>query len=418
MKIIHTADWHIGQNFYEYDRKAEHLLFLTWLKKITGKLRIDVLLIAGDIFDSPNPSAESQKTYYTFLREITNENPQLQVIIIAGNHDSAARIEAPNPLLEIMNITTRGIVRHTAEGDIDYDDLIIPLNAGGFCLAVPYLRQGDYPETESYSESVKTMYSELYRLAIEKQPVENSEFQPVIAMGHLHTAGAEISENDRSERTIIGGLEFVPSKAFPEGLAYTALGHLHRGQKMSGHDNIRYSGAPIPMSFAEKNNRQGVVFVEIEDNNESAHGETGDLFGNNYSVKIEHIDFEDAVRLISLPKEPAPLEDVLREIKELPEGEITCMSPYLEIKILITGPEPSMRHMIEKALTGKAVRLARISATTLEYKQETKAVNLEKLREASPMSIAEKIFEKQYGGEKMPESMKKLLHAVIQEVEQ
>ena len=119
MKILHTADWHLGQTFYEYDRREEHLHFLEWLKQQIRQHEIDVLLIAGDVFDSPNPSAESQRMYYRFLREVTSENPSLQIIIIAGNHDSAARLEAPNPLLEDMNVTVRGVVRRNAEGDID-----------------------------------------------------------------------------------------------------------------------------------------------------------------------------------------------------------------------------------------------------------------------------------------------------------
>ena len=119
MKILHTADWHLGQTFYEYDRREEHLHFLEWLKQQIRQHEIDVLLIAGDVFDSPNPSAESQRMYYRFLREVTSENPSVQIIIIAGNHDSAARLEAPNPLLENMNVTVRGVVRRNAEGDID-----------------------------------------------------------------------------------------------------------------------------------------------------------------------------------------------------------------------------------------------------------------------------------------------------------
>ena len=188
MKIIHSADWHLGQSFYEFDRKTEHLSFLTWLKNIIKKLNIDVLLIAGDVFDSPNPSADSQKLFYTFLREISNENPLLQVIITAGNHDSAARLEAPNPLLESMNITVKGVIKRSPEGVIDFEHLIVPLNGGGYWLAVPYLRQGDYPEAENYSKSIKVMYDELYKFATEKLSGKNNVFEPIIAMGHLHTA--------------------------------------------------------------------------------------------------------------------------------------------------------------------------------------------------------------------------------------
>ena len=101
-------------------------IFLEWLKQQIRQHEIDVLLIAGDVFDSPNPSAESQRMYYRFLREVTSENPSVQIIIIAGNHDSAARLEAPNPLLENMNVTVRGVVRRNAEGDIDLQHLIVP----------------------------------------------------------------------------------------------------------------------------------------------------------------------------------------------------------------------------------------------------------------------------------------------------
>ena len=211
MKILHTADWHLGQTFYEYDRREEHFHFLEWLKQQIKQHEIDVLLIAGDVFDSPNPSAESQRVYYRFLREVTSENPSLQIVIIAGNHDSAARLEAPNPLLEDMNIIVRGTVRRNAEGDIDLQHLIVPLYTEGkvtaYCLAVPYLRQGDYPSAENYSKGVQQLYEQLFNKVKEKGI-------PVVAMGHLQATGSEISEDDRSERTVIGGLECVSPDAF------------------------------------------------------------------------------------------------------------------------------------------------------------------------------------------------------------
>ena len=131
MKILHTADWHLGQTFYEYSRYDEHVRFLDWLRRQIKERKIDVLLVAGDIFDGPNPSAESQRLYYSFLRRVTAECPALQIIIIAGNHDSAARLEAPNPLLEEMNITVRGVVKRDADGDIDLAHLIIPIYKPG-----------------------------------------------------------------------------------------------------------------------------------------------------------------------------------------------------------------------------------------------------------------------------------------------
>ncbi|MDR1524887.1 MAG: exonuclease SbcCD subunit D C-terminal domain-containing protein [Tannerella sp.] len=413
MNIIHTADWHLGQSFYEYDRKAEHACFLQWLEDTVRELGADILLIAGDVFDSPNPSAESQKVYFSFLRRITHENPMLQIIITAGNHDSAARLEAPNPLLEEMNITVRGIVRRDTNGDIDYEHLIVPLNKGGYCLAAPYLRQGDYPDAENYSASVKALYDKLYETALAKTE-DGRIFAPIIAMGHLQATGSEISENDRSERTIIGGLECVSPEAFSDGIIYTALGHLHRGQRVSGRENVRYAGAPVPMSFAEKNNKQGVLFIRIND--VAPVDSSGLPAKNKYDISIKRIEFENAVELISIPRDAMPLNDVLDEIKKLPEGEITERSPYLEIKVLITEPEPSMRHQIEELLNGKSVRLARIAAVTQQYESNDHAISYETLKTISPIDMALKIYRQQYGDE-MPEPMLKLLHKTIREAE-
>lgn len=393
MILLHTADWHIGQTFFEYDRKAEHLQFLAWLKKQIHDLTVDVLLIAGDVFDSPNPSAESQKMYYRFLREITAENPNLQIIIIAGNHDSAARLEAPNPLLEDMNITVRGVVKRNTDGEIDFKHMVIPINKGGYCLAVPYLRQGDYPHAETYAQGVKAMYEAIFEQV-------KDEKQPIIAMGHLQATGSEISENDRSERTVIGGLECISPDSFAKEITYTALGHLHRGQRVSGRENVRYAGSPLPMSFAEKNNRQGIVLIDITE-----------------TTKIERVLFDAPIKLLSIPSEPMPLSRVLDEIAALPDGEISETSPYLEVKVLITEPEPSLRHQIEQALKTKSIRLARIAAITPKYETDAKVITYEELQTINPIDMANDIFKRKYGGEDMPETMKCLLQGVIQEIE-
>jgi exonuclease SbcD len=393
MKIIHTADWHLGQTFYEYDRKMEHSIFLEWLKEQIRAFSVDVLLIAGDIFDSPNPSAESQRMYYRFLREVTAENLNLQIIIIAGNHDSAARLEAPNPLLESMNISVRGVIKRTCEGDIDFDHLIIPLNKGGYCLAVPYLRQGDYPDAETYAQGVQKMYESLYGALKDKK-------NPVIAMGHLQATGSEISVDDRAERTIIGGLECVSPDSFSHEITYTALGHLHRAQRVSKRENVRYAGAPLPMSFAERNNKQGVTLIEISE-----------------STKIERIAFDPPVKLVSIPAQPAPFDKALDEIEKLPDGEINERSPYLEIKILITEPEPSLRHNIEEALKTKSVRLARIMAAAPKRAYAKQTITYEELQTINPMDMATDIYRRRFGGEEMPDKMATLLQDIIQKTE-
>lgn len=401
MRLLHTADWHIGQYFFGYDRKEEHKFFFEWLKKTIREYNADALLVSGDVFDSPNPSAESQKIYFRFLREVSLGNPNLQIIITAGNHDSAARLEAPGPLLEDMNIRIKGIIRKNEDGLIDYQNLFVPLSKdnqiNGWCIAVPYLRQGDYPNAESYSKGVKEMYDNLYNELLKvKEP-----HVPIIVMGHLQATGSEVSENDRSERTIIGGLECISPEVFDhKDIVYTALGHLHKAQRVSGRENVRYSGSPLPMSFAEKNYKQGINLIEIE---------------KDELKQISRIDFEPPVKLISLPKTPKPLDEVLSEISQLPNGEVHSDSPYLELKVLITEPEPSMRNQIEEALKGKSVRLTSAVPYKLKHNKESKAITYEELRTINPMEMAEDVFLSRFGNE-MPDSMKSLLQNVIEEV--
>lgn len=394
MKIIHTADWHLGQTFYGYDRSKEHVLFLDWLCNIIKERSIDLLLIAGDIFDTPNPSAEAQRMYYHFLKRVTQENEGLQIIATAGNHDSAARIEAPSPLLNVFNVHVSGVVHYRNE-EIDYDSMIIPIVGNGCCLAVPYLRHNDHPEAESYSKGVAKMYSALYERARERG------YSPIIAMGHLQASGAEVSVGDTSEHAVIGGMEGIETGFADEGIIYTALGHLHKAQRVGRKENIRYSGAPLPMSFAELRNNQGVTEVTI--------------VGNN--VSHEHITFDTPVKLLSIPAKPQPIDTVLEEIAALPSGEPGDNTPFLEIKVLVTTIDPSIRQRIDDALRNKAVRLANIAATSNIGRDngEGRPMTYDEFKRTEPLDLIKEIYKR--GKKKdMPEHIEKLLTEVINEL--
>lgn len=402
MKLLHTADWHIGQQFHGYDRKLEHLHFFDWLKKTIKTQEIDVLLIAGDVFDSPNPSAESQRLYYSILKALSTENPQLQIVIIAGNHDSAGRLEAPSVLLEEMNIHVRGSVKKKDKGEIDYENLFIPLKKNNvteaWCIAVPYLRQGDYPTAENYNAGVTSMYNSLYENLIKIK----QKNQAIIFMGHLQATGSEVSEDDRSERTIIGGLEAISPNMFDHpDVVYTALGHLHKAQRVSKKENVRYAGSPLPMSFAEKFYKQGANLIEINENK---------------LLSIDRLEYQPLISLVSIPKEAKPLAEVLEELSQLEEGEKTDTSPFLEVKVLITEPEPSMRHQIEEALSDKKARL--VVATPFKqqvHTNKTNTISYERLKTLTPLEMAEDIFSKSYGTE-MPEKLKSLIVEVMEEI--
>lgn len=390
IKILHTADWHLGQTFYNYDRKWEHKAFLDWLIDKTAEIKADVLLICGDVFDNQNPSAEAQSLYYSFLKKITDINPELQIIIIAGNHDSASRLEAPNPLLETMNITVKGLINRDENGEIDFNNLIIPLRKGGNVLAVPYLRQGDYPSSKEYGLGVETIYKELYQRV-------NKDERPIISLGHLHAINSSINENDRSERIIMGGLDNINLDVFDNEIDYLALGHLHRHQRVGGKENFRYSGSPLPMSFAEKNYKHGVVLVNYDK-----------------EVEIEFIPYPSPIELISIPDRPQELEEVLEAINTLPEGKVDETTSFLEIKVLITEVNPEMRISIENALKNKKIKLCRIESIhpKRDNNSEGKEPLSQDLRSIEPMEMALSYYKKLYDNE-MPEDLEKMLRDLV-----
>lgn len=420
LHIIHTADWHLGQTFFGYDREAEHDAFLNWLADTLAERQTDVLLIAGDVFDVANPSAAAQRRFYHFLREANRRNPGLQIIVIAGNHDSAVRLEAPNPLLEELNTAIVGLVGRKANGEIDFDSLLLPLYdrkgiRQAWCMTVPYLRPGDYPSSgepeDTYWDGLNRMYTQLSAYAASlRMPGE-----ALVAMGHLHATGAELSDDDRSERVIMGGLESVSAAAFSEEIAYTALGHIHKAQRIGGKETIRYAGSPLPMSFSEKNYRHQVVEVSIE-------GER--------VTRIESLSIPLLAGLIRVPEQPAAPAEVLEQLAALPDtAGATSVSaseeqnhaidrwPYLEVRVLLTEPEPGFRHRVEEALAGKAVRLTSIvpAYPKRETEETRSSVAYSDLQKIDPLEMLRHTFSAKYAGE-LPDEMKELFQEVMREV--
>ncbi|MFW0715093.1 exonuclease SbcCD subunit D [Pedobacter sp. N23S346] len=408
MKILHTADWHIGQLFHEYDRTPEHQQFLNWLVQTLQDEKIDVLLISGDVFDISNPAAASIKMFYTFLNQATKANPNLQIIITAGNHDSASRLEAPKPLLESSNVHIIGLVEKDAEGNINYEKLLVPIHdASGdikiWCLAVPFLRMGDYPAiadcANPYTEGVTALYEEAFQYA----NLKKQNGQTIIGMGHLHTHHAEISDLDKTERLIMGGVECIPATAFHPDLKYVALGHIHKAQRIGGKEHIRYSGSPLPMSFSELNYKHQVIVFELEEE----------------ISNLKTIEIPLFVPLLRIPLKPLPLHEVIALLEQLPIiDQHSEIAPYLEVRVLLDGPEPALRHKIETALMGKKVRLAKIESINPASKEKaSEFITQEKLSELQPLDVFNKIYQSRYNSE-VPSTLLQLFQQVAQEVNQ
>lgn len=269
MRIISTSDWHIGNVFHGNDRLPEHKHFLGWLLRQLKESRPDALLIAGDVFDNGNPSAAAQAAYYEFLADATRLCPDLQIIITAGNHDSAPRIEAPRPLLSRYKVEIRGTVRRFwKEGEWinDYDDLIIPVvNREGekiVVLAVPYLRS-DVVHNGDYSKGVNDFLRTLTLKARELHPDCK-----LLMMTHMYAKGADIAKTDASEKIVIGGQEEVNMEGWTDHPDYMTCGHIHKRQQVWNTDWARYTGSILPMSFAEMDYTHGVDLITTDDRGE------------------------------------------------------------------------------------------------------------------------------------------------------
>jgi len=256
LKILHSSDWHLGQRFFDETRLEEQKSFLDYLLNLIKTENIQALIIAGDIFDTANPSRDAEKLYYDFLLQCSKFN-SFQIIIIAGNHDSASHLEAPKRLLESLNIYVIGALPD------DIDELLIPLgtdksNPKAWLAAVPFLRDRDVRQAV-IGEQFDDMQSKTTQGIINCYKNISDEIQnniksdtdiPIIATGHLSLLGSTISESERSIH--IGNLGSISDKRLSDCcFDYLALGHLHSPQSVGKSNKIFYSGSPIPLSFSE-----------------------------------------------------------------------------------------------------------------------------------------------------------------------
>ncbi|CAH0993902.1 Nuclease SbcCD subunit D [Emticicia aquatica] len=260
MKILHTADWHLGKKLHKHDLSKDHQMFLDWLINLIQEKSIDLLLISGDIFDLANPPIEARTMYYWFLRQMIQL--KCKIIVTGGNHDSALMLDAPKEILQLLDIKVVGGATNPIVNEIvALENLVV--------CAVPYLRDADLRqaiEGESGTSRIENV-----RLGIKKHYDELAEIcqkkylnVPIIAMGHLYANGSISSESEREIQ--IGNLASVDGNDFSKTFNYVALGHIHRPQIIGGNERIRYSGSPIPLSFSEKNDQKIVIILEVSEN--------------------------------------------------------------------------------------------------------------------------------------------------------
>lgn len=392
MKLIHTADWHLGQSFHGQERHVEHRAFLAWLLDTLVARQADALLVAGDIFDVVNPSLAAQALLYDFIVETHEQMPRLEIVLIAGNHDSGNRVELPAPLMRRLNTHALGRVYWRDDGDLDAERLLVPLTdvdgaTRAWCLALPFLRpaevtgagvradEKDDGAPNDYVAGINRVHTRL----IEAARARRQPGQALVAMSHAHLHGAAVSE--ASERPIvIGGEESISAALFPDDIAYVALGHLHRAQQV-GEDRIRYSGSPLPLDFSEVSYPHQVVEVVLK----------GEALAATEALPVPR---PVAMHRIG----PAPLEQVLAKLAALEDDPDQPRDrwPWLEVRVELETPIPDLRARVEAALEGKALRLLRLERRLprVEGKDAPARIDLESL---GPRKLFERTWADRWG---------------------
>ena len=274
LTLLHTSDWHLGRKLYGKNRYDEFATFLSWLTETIVQHNVDVLIVAGDIFDVTTPTNRAQTLYYEFLGEVTKLCCQ-HIVIVAGNHDSPSLLDAPKQFLKHLNVHVIG----TACEDIANEVLTLTDKTGSpYCIitAVPYLRDRDVRGSvagESADDKdakvvagIKAHYDEVATIAKSKQDQmikAHGRHIPIIATGHLFASGGKTTDDDGVRELYVGSLGKISADMFDESFDYVALGHLHVPQRVGGCEHIRYSGSPLAMGFGEARQQKQVLLVQF-----------------------------------------------------------------------------------------------------------------------------------------------------------
>lgn len=264
MKILHTADWHIGKKLHKHELAEDFELFMDWLCGQISTLKVDVLLVSGDIFDLANPSSEARRQYYRSLKRLRKLD--CRIILTGGNHDSPAMLDAPRELLRELEMEVIGGLPE------DLEECIIPVSGKTgqpevIIAALPFLRDPDLrnaAEGSTYEDRLQAVQQGIQQIFSNAAELCRSKYPgiPAVAMGHLFAAGMETSESEREIQ--LGNQAAFQASQFGEYFSYIALGHIHKPQRVTAAVPTFYSGSPIPLSFSERKDEKRVLLLDTD----------------------------------------------------------------------------------------------------------------------------------------------------------
>ena len=383
MRVLHTSDWHLGRTLFSQSRYHEHAAFLDWLLETLERESIDLLLVAGDIFDTTTPSHRAQELYYAFLARAASTCCR-HVVVIAGNHDSPTLLNAPAALLKGLNVHVVAAMQ-----DDPRDEVIILKGESreleALICAVPYLRERDLRRSEAF-ESIEerdlkmvTGVKEHYHRVIESAKVIRDDLQseshiPLIVMGHLFMTGGVVEEGDGVRELYIGHLGEISATIFPGDIDYLALGHLHRMQRIGAKEHFRYSGAPLPMGFSEAGQQKMILMVAIDSQGE---------------IAIESVNIPTLQRLKQISGD---LDEILVSLEDLKREQ---GSTWVEVIYQGDSQVTDLRQRIDAMVAESSIRVLRIENRRII--ERVMSVDSEgeplSLKELTPQQVFERALE-------------------------
>lgn len=385
MRIIHTSDWHLGQNFFNQSRKDEHQAFLDWLLTQIQEQNINAVIVSGDIFDTGTPPSYAREMLNRFV--VCVNQLDCALILIAGNHDSVATLNESKHLMAYLNTH----VITTASNDCS-KQLITLINSdgstGAYVCAIPFLRPRDIiiskekqnlqDKQQILSEAIQQHYHHLYTHAVEKRIQDKKEECPIIMTGHLTALGVTKSESVRD--IYIGTLESFDAKGFPNA-DYIALGHIHRSQCVAKQEHIRYCGSPLNLSFDELSQQKQILCV-------------------NFEQKIPRITPIKVPCFQPMCKIQGSLDEIEQQLMALFDKKQNQQTYWLNIEVQTDAMHSDLQSKIQALLKDKPALVLQLKRANNTTSQALTRIKNETLAELTP----EDVFAKRLALEEVPET--------------
>jgi exonuclease SbcD len=390
LRVLHTSDWHLGRQLHGQMRTHEFVSMVQWMLETIDAEAVDVLIIAGDIFDNTTPTNAVQTLYANFLDALCDTHCR-HVIIIGGNHDSPTLLEINKKLYERMNIY---IVGATSGQHLDE---VLPLRGNDNKLeavicAVPYLRQREICTAQDLQESAKQApllsaiekhYAQVVTAA-EHLAEEESVQVPLIGTGHLFAAGGQVADGDDVRDIYVGSLDYVPASIFPDILSYVALGHLHSAQLVDKQERIQYSGTPIPMGFHEASKEKSVTIID---------------FDQQHISELRHVSLPRFQILKRVSGDLKTIQDALSELMRQPDEDI-----WVEVEYNGSDIASNLAELVHEQVTDSHIRILKVLNRTMRERNRERFHTDVELADITPEDVMEKLLlSEEQDGEKCEE---------------